>query len=107
MHRSLFVQLSEYADVTYTHQHAAAHDAPAAVRGFRPAHRACVRPYVTEGATSRKWRHSPRIDHDVLCCQSLRRGMRRVPTALSGVCKMHRVIGRVYCKRAKINRYRP
>ena len=31
-----------------------------------------VRPYisryVTEGASSlRKWRHSPRIDHDVLC----------------------------------------
>ncbi len=93
--------------VTHTHQHAAAHDAHAAVRDSKPAHRACVRPYVTEGPTLRKWRHSPRIDHDVLCGKSLRWGMRRVPTALSGVCKMHGVIGRVYCKRAKINCYHP
>ena len=81
-----------------------------AVRGSRVL--ACVRPYiymyVTEGVSLlRKWRHSSRTDHDVICGRSLRWGIRRVQTALSGVCKMHRVIGRVYCKRAKINCYRP
>ena len=65
--------------------------------------RASVRPYihryVTEGESSLlKWRQSPRLGHDVLCGKSLRRG---IQTALCGVCKMHRVIGRVqyvYCK---------
>ena len=32
-----------------------------------------MRASVTEGASSlRKWRHSPRIDHDVLCGKGLR-----------------------------------
>ena len=80
-----------------------------AVRGFKlsrltgPRVRAPVRPYVTEGASSlRKWRHFPRIDYDVLFGKSLRWGMPRVQTALSGVCKMHRVIGPVYSARADI-----
>ena len=56
-----------------------------------------IRPCETEVASSlRKWRHSPRIDHDVLGGKSLRWEMRKVQTAQSGVCKMHRVIGRVY-----------
>ncbi len=40
--------------------------------------------YVMKGASSlRKWRHSPRIDHDVLCGKSLRW---EIQTVLSGVC---------------------
>ena len=74
--------------------------------------RACVRlyiyMYVSVGASSlRKWRHSPRIDHDVVRGKGLRWGMRRVQIAMCEVCKMHRVIGLAYYKRAKINCYRP
>ena len=61
-------------------------DAPAAVKGVKPAHRAacsCVRASVhiyAEGASSlRKWRHSPRIDHDVFVWEECEVG--RVATA--------------------------